>query len=172
MKTYEEWDQDIKNITNLIYQKYPELAKYISEIPFVDSGDNKVTAKSLEEYYNSLEELVHEYAKTHDGKVPQKYHGAPKFPGYLPYPPSEDIYKQWKKEKNLNPEDLSKSKSPNEKKRSWNEKDFEEDPSGDDLDIPGAELDDQQEDIGSEDEENNYYSLGGDRHNDLEEDKS
>ncbi len=28
-----------------------------------------------------------------------------------------------------------------------------------DLDIPGAELDDLQEDIGSEDEENNYYSF-------------
>lgn len=33
---------------------------------------------------------------------------------------------------------------------------------GDDLDVPGAELDDTQEDIGSEDEENNLYSLGGD----------
>jgi hypothetical protein len=32
--------------------------------------------------------------------------------------------------------------------------------SGDDLDVPGAELDDDQEDIGSEDEENNYYSRG------------
>jgi len=31
-------------------------------------------------------------------------------------------------------------------------------------------LDDQQESVGSEDEENNYYSLGGDAHNDLEED--
>jgi hypothetical protein len=40
-----------------------------------------------------------------------------------------------------------------------------------DLDIPGAELDDKQEEIGSEDEENNYYSIGGDNHNDLEEDK-
>lgn len=36
--------------------------------------------------------------------------------------------------------------------------------SGDDLDVPGAELDDKQERIGSEDEENNYYSLGGDKH--------
>lgn len=42
---------------------------------------------------------------------------------------------------------------------------------GDDLDIPGAELDDAHEAIGEEDEENNYYSLGGDDHNDLEEDK-
>jgi len=42
--------------------------------------------------------------------------------------------------------------------------------SGADLDVPGAELDDAQEQIGSEDEENNYYSIGGDNHNDLDED--
>lgn len=39
----------------------------------------------------------------------------------------------------------------------------------DDLDVPGSELDDDDELIGSEDEENNYYSIGGDNHNDLEE---
>jgi len=39
-----------------------------------------------------------------------------------------------------------------------------------DLDVPGAELDDKEETIGEEDEENNYYSIGGDDHNDLEED--
>jgi hypothetical protein len=39
------------------------------------------------------------------------------------------------------------------------------------LDVPGSELDDADEEIGEEDEENNYYSLGGDDHNDLEEDK-
>lgn len=32
--------------------------------------------------------------------------------------------------------------------------------SGDDLDVPGAELDDDMENLGSEDEENNYYSRG------------
>lgn len=42
---------------------------------------------------------------------------------------------------------------------------------GSDLDVPGSELDDAQEKIGSEDEENNYYSIGGDNHNDLEESK-
>ncbi|HUQ66758.1 MAG TPA: hypothetical protein VM101_11415 [Flavitalea sp.] len=42
----------------------------------------------------------------------------------------------------------------------------------DDLDIPGADLDDDKEDLGEEDEENNYYSLGGDRHESLEEDQS
>jgi hypothetical protein len=34
--------------------------------------------------------------------------------------------------------------------------------SGSDLDVPGAEEDDQNEDIGEEDEENKPYSLGGD----------
>ena len=42
---------------------------------------------------------------------------------------------------------------------------------GEDLDVPGTELDDADEVIGEEDEENNYYSLGGDDHDDLEEDK-
>lgn len=34
--------------------------------------------------------------------------------------------------------------------------------SGDDLDVPGSELDDEQEQIGSEDEENNSYSNAND----------
>lgn len=38
----------------------------------------------------------------------------------------------------------------------------------DGLDIPGSEMDDQQQIIGSEDEENNYWSLGGDNHESLE----
>jgi hypothetical protein len=44
--------------------------------------------------------------------------------------------------------------------------------TGEDLDVPGADQDDPNEDIGEEDEENNYYSLGGDNHENLEEDPS
>jgi hypothetical protein len=40
------------------------------------------------------------------------------------------------------------------------------DMAGEDLDIPGSELDDSNESIGAEDEENNSYSIGGDRHED------
>lgn len=40
----------------------------------------------------------------------------------------------------------------------------EDEPIGAELDVPGAELDDENEAIGEEDEENNYYSLGGDNH--------
>ncbi len=39
----------------------------------------------------------------------------------------------------------------------------ENDFSGKDLDIPGAEEDDQEEETGGEDEENNSYSLGADK---------
>ncbi len=42
----------------------------------------------------------------------------------------------------------------------------ERDMAGEDLVVPGAELDDNNEEIGSEDEENNLYSLGGDNHDD------
>ena len=41
--------------------------------------------------------------------------------------------------------------------------------SEEELDIPGAELDDEQEKIGSEDEENNYYSLGDDEKSDQDD---
>ena len=87
------------------------------------------------------------------------------------YPPSEDIYSQFKKESDIDPADISKNKTPVEvnNEGKLNEKDFNQDKSGSDLDVPGSELDDEQENIGNEDEENNYYSLGGDDHNDLEE---
>jgi hypothetical protein len=38
--------------------------------------------------------------------------------------------------------------------------------TGEDLDVPGSEMDDDNESIGEEDEENNYYSLGGDNRED------
>lgn len=41
-----------------------------------------------------------------------------------------------------------------------NEESFRTNVTASDLDVPGAELDDDQEDIGEEDEENNDYSLG------------
>jgi hypothetical protein len=92
--------------------------------------------------------------------------------GYPPYPPGEDIYGKYLKDRSINPEDPSNTKEPgdNYKTGTNNEKDFDEDVSGSDLDIPGSELDDELEITGSEDEENNYYSLGGDDHNDLDED--
>jgi len=91
----------------------------------------------------------------------------------LEYPASEGIYNKAHLEQNINPEDITKQKENIKKLNDGrnNEKDFSEDVSGDDLDVPGSELDDEDEAIGSEDEENNYYSIGGDNHNNLDEDK-
>jgi hypothetical protein len=93
------------------------------------------------------------------------------FPGYPAYPAKEDIYNKDKEEKDVNPEEINKNKTPNEKQGTQNEKDFTDDKTGGDLDVPGSELDDDQENIGSEDEENNYYSIGGDNHNNLDENR-
>lgn len=71
----------------------------------------------------------------------------------------------------LNPEDLSKTKKPPARPGKRNEKDFYKDMTGEDLDVPGSEADEAKGNSGNEDEENNYYSLGGDDHKDLEEDK-
>lgn len=84
-------------------------------------------------------------------------------PGYPTYPASEDIYAQCKQEKEINPEDISNFKQKEEIGNN-NQKNADEDITGGDLDVPGSELDDNQEAIGSEDEENNLYSLGGDNH--------
>ncbi|PSL34824.1 hypothetical protein [Chitinophaga ginsengisoli] len=50
-----------------------------------------------------------------------------------------------------------------------NEGSFGEETSAADLDIPGAELDDENEDIGAEDEENNNYSRGSDSNDNMTE---
>ncbi len=80
--------------------------------------------------------------KNTDGKVNEE------FPGYPASSPKDDIY--------------------------YNEKEVplpdDTDPAiNDGLDVPGSELDDSDEITGNEDEENNAYSIGGDRHHDLDE---
>jgi hypothetical protein len=91
--------------------------------------------------------------------------------GYPMYPSSDDIYNKYHKKKNVDPEDISKDKESNEMNevRASDEKVINDELSGSDLDVPGSKLDDDQEKLGNEDEENNYYSLGGDDHNDLDE---
>lgn len=93
--------------------------------------------------------------------------------GYPKYPESDDIYNKFDKEFDIDPENISKKKEiiKIDENQTWNEKNFNQDKSGSDLDIPGTELDDDQENIGSEDEENNGYSIGGDNHNNLDENK-
>lgn len=78
-----------------------------------------------------------------------------------PYPASEDIYNQGEIDSEVDPDDPHRRKSRNEAPDSPNEKSFNEDMTGEDLDIPGNGEDEHSRGNGDEDEENNYYSLGG-----------
>ena len=81
----------------------------------------------------------------------------------LDYPASEDIYNKEEKVKNINPDNITNEKTIDQTEEDQNKNNLNIDKEkqlGDDLDVPGSELDDDQEEIGSEDEENNFYSEG------------
>lgn len=166
MKSIAKLERDIISITLKIHHEFPEISKYIGEISSNHAGKESkpVGIKKLKKYYNSLASVVLEYTKALEENSEKDDVEAFKRKGYPPYPVSEDIYNQGIQETELNPEDISKTKTPYQEEGSSNVISFEEDRTGDDLDVPGSELDDQQENVGSEDEENNYYSLGGDNH--------
>ncbi|GGF30210.1 hypothetical protein [Flavobacterium limi] len=73
------------------------------------------------------------------------------------YDANEDIYNQEERLEDIDPQNISGERIINNDNHEWKQN---SDKLGNDLDIPGSELDDQQEEIGSEDEENNYYSEG------------
>ena len=170
MKKIAELQQEILETTMKIQKEYPELSKYLREMASNNSvtSHQRITALDLKNYHESLLAMVTEYSKTHEARHAKDAAANLKFSGYPTYPASEDIFNQGTTHLDI------VSSRPEQSRRSgsaMNEKDFEEDRSGEDLDIPGADLDDAEEQIGSEDEENNLYSLGGDYHDDLEEDR-
>ena len=81
-------------------------------------------------------------------------------PAAISYPDSEDIFIVSEKESNVDMENISAGERFNEiiKYGKSNGKKIDDNLPGDDLDVPGSDLDDQDEAVGSEDEENNYYS--------------
>ena len=93
--------------------------------------------------------------------------------GYPLYPESEDIYNKYQEDRKINPGEISKTEESADADEvlEIDENDSNNGESDNDLDVPGAELDDELENIGSEDEENNYYSIDDDDPEDLEADK-
>jgi hypothetical protein len=63
MKTEQELNADIMEITLTIQNKYPELTKYIDEMPVTvpNKETPEINHKHLENYYNSLVALVNGY---------------------------------------------------------------------------------------------------------------
>ena len=67
MKTEHELNADILKVTMIIRDKYPELSKYISEmtITIPDVETPEINIKNLQEYYNSLVDILKKYAPSH-----------------------------------------------------------------------------------------------------------
>lgn len=67
MKTDQEINKDILRITGTITEKFPELLKFIEEMPLriKYTGGDDIDTRHLEEYYNSLETLLEKYSKDH-----------------------------------------------------------------------------------------------------------
>ena len=67
MKTEKELTENISKLTTTIRSEFPELMKFLNEMPeTIPNVENpEITRKSLEEYYNSLENLLLKYAPNH-----------------------------------------------------------------------------------------------------------
>lgn len=116
MKTENEINQDIISVIAKITREFPELVKYINEIPLQITPPTKSSdLKNSEEYYNSLIEILKKYSKTHEATNSGSAKTNTDLPGNQPYPPSEDIYVQAKEEKEIDPENISKNKIPPKK---------------------------------------------------------
>lgn len=66
----QQLNNDILKITMKISENFPELSKYISEMPvsIPDTDDPEITIKNLSEYKESLELLLKKYEKNHSIK--------------------------------------------------------------------------------------------------------
>lgn len=85
--------------------------------------------------------------------------------GYPLYPEEEDIYMRGRKSRKLNPDEVTNiTLPPKHRDKHY----LNEELPGDRLELLDVEPDEEVL-LGIEDEENSYYSLGGDDHIDLEE---
>lgn len=67
MKPTIELEEAILGILNKIRAEFPELIKYINEMPSSSSRNHSesITNAALEAYFNSLQEIYAAYATTH-----------------------------------------------------------------------------------------------------------
>ena len=67
MKTEKELNDAILGITMKIRNYYPELSKYLSEMPVTipDISNPEINIKTLTDYYESLENMLKKYISNH-----------------------------------------------------------------------------------------------------------
>jgi hypothetical protein len=67
MKTEKELNDAILEITMKIRNYYPELSKYLTEMPVTipDISNPEINIKTLTDYYESLENMLKKYISNH-----------------------------------------------------------------------------------------------------------
>jgi hypothetical protein len=67
MKTESELNENILKITMTIRNEFPELMKFLNEMPITIPSEvsPEINTKILQDYYNSLETLLRKYAPNH-----------------------------------------------------------------------------------------------------------
>ncbi len=71
MKTEKELNSDILKITMAIRDNFPELSKYLNEMPVTIpvSNNPEINLKNLQDYFNSLDALFRKYVINHNIKL-------------------------------------------------------------------------------------------------------
>ncbi len=71
MKREEELNKKIVKMTMTIRNEFPELMKFIGEMPetIPDKKNPEINIKILQDYYDSLEDLLRKYAPNHNGFI-------------------------------------------------------------------------------------------------------
>jgi hypothetical protein len=71
MKTEAELNQNIVKITMTIRNEFPELMKFINEMPVTipNMESPEINVKILQDYFDSLEDLLRKYAPNHNGFI-------------------------------------------------------------------------------------------------------
>ena len=68
MKTEKELNEAILKITSKINNEYPELSKYLLEIPITipEVNSPEINIKILTDYYETLENILKKYIPNHN----------------------------------------------------------------------------------------------------------
>lgn len=72
MLTEKEMTEAISRLTLEIREKYPEMSKYIGEMPVTNPDEEhpEINAKILADYYDNLLAIMKRYASDHDHATP------------------------------------------------------------------------------------------------------
>ena len=70
VESEEELNAKILDITMIIQEKYPELSKFLGEMPVTipDKKSLEINGKNLREYLDSLTSILENYAREHSAE--------------------------------------------------------------------------------------------------------